>query len=121
MSTTDGSLYAVPIVNECGHGLRASGVGADFLINASLAAGTVSRVGIAIGVLLPARASSFVQKLRELEEALTQLSHTAGVIGEQASVLQRQVADATAQREACSTHVQCLHTVEAAAAPAPYD
>ena len=121
MSTTDGSQYAVavPIVNETGHGLRATGVGADFLIHTTLAAGNLSRVGIAIGALPPARVSSFVHKLHELEEALTRLSQTAAVIGEQASVLHHQVAEATAQREACSTHVDVsLTTIEAAAAPA---
>jgi len=74
-------------------------------------------VGIAIGALSPARASTFVHELRDLEEALTRLSQTARVIGERASALHRQVADATAQREACSTRIG-LTTMEAAAAPA---
>jgi len=117
MSTTDDSQYALPIAHETGHGLRATGVGADFTIHTTLAAGNLSRVGIAIGALPPARASTFVHELRELEEALTRLSQAAGVIGERASALHRQVADKTAQREACSTHVG-LTTMEAAAAPA---
>ena len=117
MSTTDNSRYALPIVNETGHGLRATGVGADFAINTTLAAGNLSRVGIAIGALPPARASRFVHELHELEAALTRLSQTAGVIGEQASALHRQVADATSQRQTCSTNVG-LTTMEAAAAPA---
>jgi len=117
MSTADDSQYASPIVHETGHGLRATGVGADFAIHTTLAAGNLSRVGIAIGALPSTRASRFVHKLRELEDALTRLSQAARVIGEQASALHRQVADATAQREACSTHVD-LTTMEAAAAPA---
>jgi hypothetical protein len=119
MSTSDDmySQYALPIIHETGHGLRATDVGADFLINTTLAAGNLSHAGIAIGALPPTRASRFVQELRELEEALTKLSQTAAAIGQQASLLYHQVTDATAQREACSAHVSST-TTEAAATPA---
>ena len=117
--TTDNSQYALPIVDETGHGLRATGVGADFAINTTLAAGNLSRVSIAIGALPPARASRFVHELRNLEDELTRLSQTAGVIGERASALHCQVADAMAQRKACSAHDHVgLTTMAAAAAPA---
>jgi hypothetical protein len=117
MSVPDYSQYVLPVVYQDGHGLRATDVGADFLINTTLAAGNLSHVGIAIGALPPTRASRFVQELRELEEALSKLSQIAAAIGQQASLLHHQVTDATAQREACSAHVSPT-TTEAAARPA---
>jgi hypothetical protein len=102
MSAVDASQYALPSVPIMpGHGSRATGVGADFLINTTLAAGNLSRVGIAIGALPSTGHSSFTRELCELEEALAKLSQIAQTVGVQAAQLHQRVKDAAAQQNAC--------------------
>jgi hypothetical protein len=113
------SQYALPSVAEPGHGPRAIGVGADFLINTTLAAGNLSRVGIAIGALPPTRDSNFTCELRDLEAALAKLSQIAQTIGAQAAQLHQRVKDAAAQRNACAASLSVDLTATGSEAALP--
>jgi len=84
---------------------------ADFLITTRQAASTLSRVGTTIGALPPEATCPFVINLHELEAAVAQLSQIAGFVGVRASELQRQVAEATASRDAPSAWHRLLGAI----------